>query len=42
MEISPMLEQRVRELITSNGHFDLLPTVKDLTGHARVIVARRK
>jgi release factor glutamine methyltransferase len=41
-EISPMIDARVRDFITADGRFELLPTVKDLAGHARVIVARRK
>lgn len=42
MEISPMIETRVREFTAADGRFELVPTVKDLAGQARVIVARRK
>lgn len=42
MEISPMIDGRVREFIGADDRFELLATVKDLAGHARVIVARRK
>ena len=42
MEISPMLEAAVRELISADGRFELGPTIKDLAGLARVVQARRK
>ena len=32
----------VRELIAADGNWELVATKKDLAGHARVIVARRK
>jgi release factor glutamine methyltransferase len=41
MEISPMIDAAVRKLIEADGRFELLPTIKDLAGHARVIQARR-
>jgi release factor glutamine methyltransferase len=40
IEISPMLEQPVRALFEADGSWHLEPTMKDLAGHARVIVAR--
>ena len=42
LEISPMLENAVRQLIAADGRFELDPTIKDLAGHARVIAARRR
>ena len=41
MEISPMIDARVRELLQQNGQFEVRPTIKDLAGHARVVEARR-
>ena len=41
LEISPMLQQRVEELVAASGSWQLSPTVKDLAGHARVICATR-
>ena len=41
MEISPMLETRVRECVSETGSFELSPTIHDLAGHARVIEARK-
>ena len=40
IEISPMLEQPVRALFEAGGGWRLEPTIKDLAGHARVIVAQ--
>jgi release factor glutamine methyltransferase len=40
IEISPMLEQSVRALFAAGGCWQLEPTIKDLAGHARVIVAQ--
>ena len=42
LEISPMIESVVLQLLTSDGRYDLLPTMKDLAGSARVVTARRK
>lgn len=42
IEISPMIEARVRELLGSEAGLELLPTVKDLAGHARIVGARRR
>ena len=41
LEISPMLEDKVRRLIAADSRFALDATIKDLAGHARVIAARR-
>lgn len=41
-EISPQIEAAVRELVISDGRYELAPTVKDLAGLPRVIEARRK
>jgi release factor glutamine methyltransferase len=41
LEISPMLQQRVETLVASSGDWQLSPTIKDLAGHARIIVAKR-
>ena len=40
IEISPMIEHAVRELLTAGGSWHVEPTIKDLAGHARVIVAQ--
>ena len=42
LEISPMIHQRVREIIAGDEHLDFAQTVKDLAGHERVVVARRR
>lgn len=39
VEISPMIEQRVHELLLDDGRFTTPTTVRDLAGHARVIQA---
>jgi release factor glutamine methyltransferase len=41
LEISPMLEAAVRELVAADGRFEIAPTRKDLAGLPRVISARR-
>ena len=41
MEISPMIADAVRELLIDDGGFQDLQTIKDLSGEARVLVARR-
>ena len=41
-EISPMIEADVRRLIEDDTRFELVPTIKDLAGLARVVQARRK
>jgi release factor glutamine methyltransferase len=42
MEISPMLHDAVRQLVTADSRFELGPSVKDLNRHPRVVQARRK
>jgi release factor glutamine methyltransferase len=42
LEISPMLQQRVETLLAASDNWQLAPTVKDLAGHARIIVAKRR
>lgn len=41
MEINPLIEDTVRELLINDGGFQEPQTVKDLSGEARVVVARR-
>jgi len=41
IEISPMIESAVHELITADGRYDTPRTVKDLAGHPRLVLARR-
>jgi len=41
MEISPMIEGAVRELITKRGDYELGPTIKDHAGQPRIIQAKR-
>jgi release factor glutamine methyltransferase len=41
MEIGPAIEAEVRRLVTSQGQFEISPSIKDLAGHVRVIQARR-
>lgn len=42
IEISPMIDAAVKELLSSSGAFDVGATVKDLAGLARVVQAQRK
>jgi release factor glutamine methyltransferase len=42
VEISPMLDDTVRQLVTADARLELGPSVKDLNRHPRVIQARRK
>ena len=42
MEISPAIEPRVKELLLADSRFEVLPTVKDLSGKPRVVQAQRK
>ena len=42
VEISPMLEQTVPELIAASGHFEPTPTIKDHAGLARVVQAQKR
>jgi release factor glutamine methyltransferase len=41
LEIGAPQETAVRDLVASRGSYDLLPTIHDYAGHARVISARR-
>jgi release factor glutamine methyltransferase len=41
IEISPMIAAKVEDLVRANGSFELLPTIRDAAGHARVIQATR-
>ncbi|QGJ69677.1 Release factor glutamine methyltransferase [Planctomycetales bacterium 10988] len=41
MEVSPQIEPHVRELIQNDGRFEILPTVKDLAKHPRIVRAKR-
>jgi release factor glutamine methyltransferase len=42
MEVSPMIEPSVRELVSVSKLFELGPTLKDSAGHPRVVQAKRK
>jgi release factor glutamine methyltransferase len=39
IEISPMIEAAVHQIITGSGHFRRSETIRDLAGHARVVKA---
>jgi release factor glutamine methyltransferase len=41
IEISPMIAAKVEDLVRANGSLELLPTIRDAAGHARVIQATR-
>ncbi len=41
IEVSPMIEPRVRQLLTADGRYEELPSLKDLAGHARVVCGKR-
>ncbi|MBW3598064.1 MAG: peptide chain release factor N(5)-glutamine methyltransferase [Planctomycetes bacterium] len=41
MEISPMIEENVRQLLANDGRFDAIATIKDFANLARVARARR-
>jgi release factor glutamine methyltransferase len=41
IEISPMIAGAVEQIVRENGGFELLPTLRDGAGHARVIQATR-
>ena len=41
VEISPMIEAAVRELLSGHGGYELGPIIKDSSGHARVVQARK-
>jgi release factor glutamine methyltransferase len=40
MEVSPMIEPAVRDLITPHGSFELGPTIKDSASHPRIVQAK--
>jgi release factor glutamine methyltransferase len=42
LEVSPMIESAVREIITQHGGYQPHPTLKDSAGHPRIIQAQRK
>lgn len=42
MEISPMIHDRVCEIVAGDERLERLETIKDLAGHERVVVVRRK
>ena len=42
LEVSPMIEPAVREIVMASKLFDPGPTLKDSAGHARVVQAKRK
>jgi release factor glutamine methyltransferase len=42
LEVSPMIESAVREIITQHGGYQLHPTLKDSAGHSRIIQAQYK
>jgi release factor glutamine methyltransferase len=42
VEVSPMIAAKVENLVRDNAAFQLLPTLRDLAGHARVVQARRQ
>jgi hypothetical protein len=41
MEISPMIEAQVRELLTSDGGWESIQVKKDLAQLARIVEARK-
>ncbi|HEY2825974.1 MAG TPA: peptide chain release factor N(5)-glutamine methyltransferase [Pirellulales bacterium] len=41
LEVSPMIEPVVREIITNHGDFELNPTLKDSAGHPRIVQAKK-
>jgi release factor glutamine methyltransferase len=42
LEISPMIDRQTHDIIKAHGGFEALRTLKDLAGHARVVVAKRR
>jgi len=42
IEISPMIDVAIEQLVRDNGSFDLGPTIRDHAGHARVMQATRR
>jgi release factor glutamine methyltransferase len=41
LEVSPMIEPAVREIVANHGGFELSPTIKDAAGHSRIVQAKR-
>ncbi|HZZ27854.1 MAG TPA: peptide chain release factor N(5)-glutamine methyltransferase [Pirellulales bacterium] len=41
LEVSPMIEPAVREIISQHGGFELGPTLKDSASHPRVVQAKK-
>jgi release factor glutamine methyltransferase len=41
LEVSPMIEPAVRELISQHSGFELHPTLKDSAGHPRIVQAKK-
>jgi release factor glutamine methyltransferase len=41
VEISPMIDEKVREIVESHGGFELFPTIKDLARQPRVVQAKK-
>jgi release factor glutamine methyltransferase len=41
VEISPMIDEKVRKLVEAHGGFELLPTIKDLARQPRVVQAKK-
>ncbi len=42
VEISPMIHEAVQGILTTDGRFELGPTIKDLARLPRVVQAKRK
>jgi len=42
LELSPMIADRVVELVNNDGHFEPAITTKDLAGHKRIVSAKRR
>jgi len=42
IETSPMLAKQLAEKLSDGGGWSIQPTIKDLQGHARIVIARRK
>jgi release factor glutamine methyltransferase len=42
MEVSPMIELAVRDIVSQHGEFELAPTIKDVAGLPRIVQAKKK
>ena len=42
IEISPMIHDRARDILAADSRLERLESIKDLAGHKRVVVARRR